>query len=676
MTRLKSVIFVLIIILACMGGCDTSSNMLKEPSFFVPQNPPSSNYNLEAECRVTENMAFVKGSGTIQFTHSTGRPLSAIALEWRGKSEDSLEVYVEGEKLKRMSLNSLNPIVHFFALSKSLNMNKKVTLDIRYSNGYPIQDNGDISLQVWYPKLWWDGLPTRDAFQVNFDEPNGYVTASSGRQNNNTGIYESPGVTTRFAFWLSKNVQVEEKESAGVLIRVFFTEKGKECALLCLETAVDVINFYTEIFGVYPSDSLTIIPGASRPMGGYPYASSLVVIHGQQAFADRSELHWKWITAHEIGHQYWGEFIMSDDNPEDYTESWFMIGMGILADRLWVEARDLGEEKHQGFKNRFIEGLQGHYDTTADAPESLKAQQKYDRNNVLIHGKGYSIVSALRSVLGDEIFMTTYLRCIDEFKGNRMGYRDLWTLAEEESGENLDWFFEQWVRSPKYLCYQITSANSWPEAEGYITEITVEPRGESIIMPLDLKATFKDGSSQIAQIDRYSSQSKIVFRSSSEFEEAKLDPRLRLAMLEKPLPILPKELPSKVRNLPYNGKWDEGMELYKMALESDVQDYQIWFKLGMVIFEGGYLDESFICFEKLIELKAPLDYIFMAKTWFGNIRDAQGRREEAVEFYKIALDAAPDDSGWRHDQFGIQSNREWIENRIKTPYDWSTIIKK
>ena len=676
MFQYKSIILFLIISIALVSGCDTASQTSEIPSYFVPQNPPSAEYTLEAECTVDEKTTSVNGSGTIQFIHSSPRPLTAVALEWRGKTTESLTVYVEGKKLKRMYLDSLNPLVHFFAFPQAFNLNEKVTLDIRYSNGYQVRDNGDISLQVWYPKLWWDSLPTRDSFRVKFDEPDGYVTASSGRQNKKTGIYESPGVTTRFAFWLSKNVQVEERESAGVLIRVLFTEEGKECALLCLETAVDVIEFYKEFFGVFPSDSMTIIPGASRPMGGYPYASALVVIHGQEAFADRPELHWKWITAHEIGHQYWGEYIMSDDNPEDYTESWLMIGMGILADRLWVEARDLGEEKHQGLFDGFIGGLKRYYDTTADAPESLKAQQEYDRNNVLIHGKGYSIISALRSVLGDTVFQTTYLRCIDEFAGKRMGYKDLWTLAEEESGESLDWFFEQWARSPKYLCYQITSMDSRPEESGFVTEITVEPMGETIFMPLDLKATFKDGSYKIARIDRYSSQSKIVFRSKFELEEARLDPLHRLAMLEKPLPILPKELPVKMRNLPYNGKWEEGVELYKLAIDSDVQDYHIWFKLGMVIFEGGYLDEAFTCFERIMNLTAPSDYIFMAKTWFGNIRDAQGKREEAISFYKIALEAAPNDSGWRHDQFGIQSSREWIENRLKSPFDWKTIIKK
>ena len=117
------------------------------------------------------------------------------------------------------------------------------------------------------------------------------------------------------------------------------------------------------------------------------------------------------------------------------------------------------------------------------------------------------------------------------------------------------------------------------------------------------------------------------------------------------------------------------MELFETAMEADVQEYGIWFKLGMVIFEGGYFEEAFICFDKMLQLAAPDDYHFMAVTWKGNIRDAQGRREEALEFYGKALTMAPE-GAWRHDQFGIQSSREWIEERLKSPYNWGAIVKK
>ena len=167
----------------------------------------------------------------------------------------------------------------------------------------------------------------------------------------------------------------------------------------------------------------------------------------------------------------------------------------------------------------------------------------------------------------------------------------------------------------------------------------------------------------------------IRFESTSQLKGAVLDPLGRLARLDKPRPVLPKELPGRIRGLPYNGAWDDGLELYHMAVEHDVPDHNTWFKLGMVIFEGGYLEESLECFNRVYEMDTDIEYDYMALAWMGNIQDAQGNREEAVKFYQRALDTGVK-LAMRHDQFGIQSSPEWIEARLEEPYDWSTVIKK
>jgi hypothetical protein len=656
-------------------GCAETAEEPGSPDYFVPMDPPAAQYLIDAACRLDDKSVLVEGTEAVLLQNTSRQPISVIALEWSTNPTHTLDVSVQGTKLEKFGPKPADRRLYFFVLPEAVLPNRSVTLDIDFSIGLKARSSGDIYLQAWYPKLWWDDLPTRDAFSVKLDAPSDYEIASSGRLNEATGYYENPGVTTTFGFWLSKNVLVEEREASGVLVRALFTEEGRECAMLCLDTAVDVIPFFKQYHGVFPFESLTIIPGASRPMGGYPYASALVVIHGQQAFDKRPPLHWKWITAHEIGHQYWGEYIMSSDNPDDYTESWLMIGMGIFADRLYTEARNLDDDKHESFFNRFKSGLTEYHDTTADAPESLKAQQKYDRNNVLIHGKGYAIVSALRQTLGDEMFHRIYRRCVRDYGGKRMGYRDLMAVAEGESGESLHWFFEQWVRSPRYLCYQITAQDSRHEVDGFVTTLTVERMGDSIAMPVDVQAVFEDGTEQISRISRFADRTDLVFRSQAKLKEAILDPHHRLAMLPKPLPVLPAELPDRVRKLPYNGSWEEGLKLYKISVENEVPDYNIWFKLGMVVFEGGYLDEALDCFRRLLDLDSPADYDFMALTWIANICDARGQREEAVKYYRQALKISPE-GAWRHDQFRIESSREWIEKRLHEPYDWSTIIKK
>lgn len=94
-----------------------------------------------------------------------------------------------------------------------------------------------------------------------------------------------------------------------------------------------------------------------------------------------------------------------------------------------------------------------------------------------------------------------------------------------------------------------------------------------------------------------------------------------------------------------------------------------WFKLGLTLFDGGYYKESFNAFEKFTEFNPPkLDH-FAALVWMGHLQDLFGNREEALKYYNEAL---KHDIGFtmRHDQWGMKIDRQWVEERLKTPFKW------
>lgn len=643
-----------------------------DSTFYIPDKPPAAEYELAAAVTVEEKTVQIEGTGRIVCENNTEKTLSAVALQWPG---GECNVFMNNQELTPVNGTPAQENIHIFTLPDTIAPGEELQLDIHFGMETNTRDNGDVSLQRFYPKLWWNGIPTQDAFRVKLTIPDGYTAAVSGRWNPETGYYENPGVTTNFGMFLFQDINIEERETKGIQVKAYFPDKGRECAMLCLDTAVDVIKFYKDAHGFFPFPSLSIIPGGTGPWGGYPFASALVVIHGMQVFEKAPELHWKWITAHEIGHQYWGETVMSRMH-NNYPDSWLMIGMGIFTDRMYIESEQLGDDKHEGLMDRYLKGVREHFDTTADAPESLARQQKYDRNNILIHGKGYSIVSALRNTIGDEAFKRTYFRCAREFNGKWMSFHDLRRIAEEESGQNLRWFFDQWVRSPQYLCYDITSTECREEGAGFVTDITLEALGESMLMPVEVKAVFSDGTDQIIRASRFFRKQTITLKSEAELEAAVLDPQSQLAMLDEPLPILPDELPEQILELPYNNAWLKGLELYHIAMESGYDDPSGWFKLGMVVFEGGLFEEAFSCFEKILALDARALYDFMALTWMGNVRGAQDRRDEALKYYRQALEMSKEHGAMRHDQFGIQTSKEWIKQRLESPYNWNTIVKK
>jgi hypothetical protein len=312
-----SSLFILLLLSIFLAQCVNGKE-----KFRVPADPPRVHYKIDARINLPDNT--VEGKETIIFDNNSSKAISLLGVDWSINDSRSIEISINGKSLPLLNTAKKPPISSplLYALPKPVKPGSRVELEVKFSGGgLAGGDKKEIKLVKWYPRLWWDGLPTHDVFEVKLDIPAGYAVAASGRLNKATGYYENEGVRT-FGIYLGQGLKKEDREVEGVLITSLFTEEGAECARLCLETAADVVKFYKSWLGFYPFKFLYIIPGASSPMGGYPFASGIVVIHGQQRFKDKPLLHWKWITAHEIGHQYWGEYVMDSDVPP-----WLWIGM-------------------------------------------------------------------------------------------------------------------------------------------------------------------------------------------------------------------------------------------------------------------------------------------------------------------------------------------------------------
>jgi hypothetical protein len=657
------------IAVALGAACGPAGHRTSSAGFFTPADPPNARYVLDAKFDVADRIVTIAGSGSIVFKAPPSTSLSTFAVDWRIEDKSDLELSFGGKALKSTNaergLPESTPL--FYDLPAPAPPGTEVRLDVKFSRRYDVNSTSLLTFQKWYPSLWWEDVPTRDSFRVKVEPPPDYVMVTSGRLNESTGRYENEGVTTAFGVCLAKGMRLEQREVAGVLITALFTDEGQECGRLCLDTAADIIKFDKEWLGFYPFRSLTILPGASRPMGGYPFASAIVVIHGEQKFKDMPLLHWKWITAHEIGHQYWGEYVMSDDAPYNFTLSWVHIGLGICTDRKWTVSRGLGLDKHIAFLERYLDGVKEHDDTTVDAPPSLLKTQRFDLNNVVIHGKGFAILSALGTVIGQEEFERILKQALVEYGGRRMGWRDFWRLCERESGRNLDWFFGQWVRSNKYLCYQVESQDSRQENGRFVSDITVKSAPDSIRMPVPVEAVFEDGSKQIQATDRMTPTSVLQFESRAKLKEAVLDPAHNLAMLAEPLPVLPDEIPDKIAKLSWLGEGAEALKIYALPETQKITDVGLWLKLGMTLFDGAYYRESLAAFQKMAQLSQDKGIRFMALVWMGHDEDMLGERAKAIADYTEALKY--DEGGsWRHDQYNMVINRQWVEERLKTPF--------
>jgi tetratricopeptide (TPR) repeat protein len=266
------------------------------------------------------------------------------------------------------------------------------------------------------------------------------------------------------------------------------------------------------------------------------------------------------------------------------------------------------------------------------------------------------------------VFVRILQQSLKDNGAKRLGYRQFWKLAESVSGESLGWFFEPWVRSSKYLCYQIVSRDSTGEGIRYTSKVVVEASLDSMLMPVPVKAVFEDDTSQVVSTDRLLRTSTLRFESRSKLKDVILDPEGQLAMLKSPPPTLPEDLPDLIGRLPWQSAGKDALRVFELARNSQLKDADLWFSLGIKLVDPGYYAEAFESMKRGLESNPSKEWHFVALTWLGQLQDLLGDREKALLSYREALKFDTGGTAMRHDQWGISINRAWVEERLKTPF--------
>jgi tetratricopeptide (TPR) repeat protein len=127
-----------------------------------------------------------------------------------------------------------------------------------------------------------------------------------------------------------------------------------------------------------------------------------------------------------------------------------------------------------------------------------------------------------------------------------------------------------------------------------------------------------------------------------------------------------------INQMSWTGSEKLALELFKNAEQTGLADIDLWFKLGLALYDGQSYHPALGSFRHITQGEkacCPV-YRFGAHVWQGHIYDLLGRREEALECYKKALALENKNRGLflRHDQFGLVIDRAWIKGRLSTPF--------
>jgi aminopeptidase N len=156
-----------------------------------------------------------------------------------------------------------------------------------------------------------------------------------------------------------------------------------------------------------------------------------------------------WIIAHELAHQWYGDAITC----KDWNNIWLNEGFATYSEGLWAEAKQ-GTQAY----NSFINGKMGIAKSAVGSVyvtdiSSVGSIFNYART----YAKGAIILHMLRGIVGDSVFFNI-LRTYTYHPTVSYGVavtEDFQQIAEDVSGMDLDYFFNQWIYGENYPKYMV-----------------------------------------------------------------------------------------------------------------------------------------------------------------------------------------------------------------------------
>lgn len=202
----------------------------------------------------------------------------------------------------------------------------------------------------WYPRIEREG---RSTFQVTYHYPDGYMLASGGQQvdggkDPDGRVWEKRIISIPVLFltfevgdfkWLKgKAGHIDVTVGIDPLVNLGKDDANGLTPDVLLETAVDALEYYEQVFGPYPLDYMTLVTSPRHFSQGSLGMVSISSHYFLQEKLINEFLHSgdpRTVVAHELAHQWWGNAV----GWQSYRDQWISEAMATWASNLYATNR-------------------------------------------------------------------------------------------------------------------------------------------------------------------------------------------------------------------------------------------------------------------------------------------------------------------------------------------------
>src|SRR5882724_2690534 len=332
----------------------------------------------------------------------------------------------------------------------------------------------------------------------------------------------------------------------------------------------------------------------------------------------------------EVAYQLWGQTV----GLKSFDDAWISQGLAEWSAFAFRESNLTGGALEAAQREQQERALT--FEQTASiarAPGALD-DQSAAYQSIVFH-KGAMVFRMLRESMGKEKFDRLLHTFLEQYRGKNASIDDFEKLASQIAGENLRYFFAQWVEGtgvPEFTVdYQIIRTRSGK----FRTRGTVKQTLDNLRMPVQLMLR-AEGDNQTTTTRIEGKSEDFDFESNGQPLEVIVDPNYKILRMSDDLrvSIIARRGIEQMKE----GLYAEAQQQFEAALKLDRSNSWVYYNLGLLFLEQRNWQQALDNFEAALNGTLQPSWIEVwARIKRGNAYDAKGERTRAVAEYNKAV---------------------------------------
>ena len=452
--------------------------------------------------------------------------------------------------------------------------------------------------------------------------------------------------------------QEHKSDEAGLDLHVYFKPTHQSVAPAYTTTAVQEFTYFITLYGLAPSQKLNIIelPGDTLP---YAWAPEMVGLAGP-SITEKTNYR---LLADGIAHQWWGVAV----SPATKDDWWISDGFARYSEAMYVENAAGAAGLEEAVKDMSVGSLA--YDTVP-----LSSASKLDTFSTefqsLTTDKGAMILHMLRWVLGEDKYNKTMREFAGEFAGKSATTDDFRAIAEENFGDQLTWFFSQWLDSTgapefkvKYTTYRLGGAAAQnPKEEktpGFRVTGEISQDLDLFRMPVDLRID-TDGRTENKKIEVVGTNSPFTIETFGRPRRISVDPDHHVLTNSSDVKLRASILRGMA--MQQQGDLSGALTEFNKALDLNKNSSFAHYRIAEVFFFQRNYQSSANAYRAALDGDGdPRWTEVWSRIQLGKIFDVTGQRERAVGQYRQALQTNDNTFG------ALEEARKYLQKAYERP---------